>query len=376
MKFSVQRDSFIRLLSRAQGIVEKKSTVTVLSHILLETVADGRIKLTCTDYDVVLLDSCPATIEREGRVVLSGKALFDIVKVLPSVDISVEKDASERVEISTTNSHFILSGYDPDDFPRIEKADSEAGFTLPVVALRRMLAKTSFCMSQEEVRMNLNGIFFDIQKDSEDNVTFACVATDGHRLAKAVQIFAGMDIPFESKGVIIHRKGIQELRKLLDSEASDVHVGFGAGEVVFRVGSAALFVREIDDDYPDYQAVIPSDFTRQFVVDVPELLDGMKRVSPLVDPNVQTVKMEVRPENLVLSAANAQLGRCETTLFADYEGEPFVVGFNQRYLLDCVTSVESPQVSVRMTEPGAPCLVVPSNPEEGTVFVLMPIDEA
>jgi len=375
MKFSVQRDSFIRLLSRAQGIVEKKSTVTVLSHILLET-AEDKVKLTCTDYDVVLLDSCPAQIEREGKVVLSGKALFDIVKVLPSVDISIEKDASERVEISTNNSHFTLSGFDPDDFPRIEKAESEAGFVLPVGALRRMLAKTAFCMSQEEVRMNLNGIFFDIGKDAEDNVTFSCVATDGHRLAKASQLFAGLDVPFDAKGVIIHRKGIHELRKLLDSEVNDVHVGFGAGEVVFRVGSAALFVREIDDDYPDYQAVIPGEFTRQFVVDVPELLDAMKRVSPMVDPNVLTVKLEVRPENLLLSSANAQLGRCETTLFADYEGEPFVVGFNQRYLLDCVSSVDSPQVAVRMTEPGAPCLVVPSNPEEGTMFVLMPIDEA
>jgi len=375
MKFSVQRDSFIRLLSRAQGIVEKKTTVSVLSHIMLETL-DGQVKLTCTDYDVVLLDSCPAQIEREGKVVLSGKALFDIVKVLPSVDISVDKDSAERVEITTSNSRFTLSGFDPDDFPRIEKADSEAGFMLPVGTLRRMLGKTAFCMSQEEVRMNLNGIYFDIDKDAEDNVKFACVATDGHRLAKAGETFSGLDIPFESKGVIIHRKGIQELRKLLDSEVTDVHVGFGAGEVVFRVGSAALFVREIDDDYPNYQAVIPSEFTRQFVVDVPELLDGMKRVSPLVDPNVQTVKLEVRQDKLVLSAANAQLGRCETELFADYEGEPFVVGFNQRYLLDCISSVESPQVAVRMTEPGAPCLVVPSNPEEGTMFVLMPIEEA
>jgi len=375
MKFSVQRDNFARLLSRAQGIVEKKSTIAVLSHLLLETVGEDEIKLTCTDYDVVLMDRCPATVEREGRAVISGKTLYDIVKVLPSVDIELEKETGERLLMQAGNSKYNLSGFDPDDFPRIEKSDSEPGFSVPVSAFRRMLAKSAFCMSQEEARPNLNGIFFDIKRKEDDSTSFACVATDGHRLAKVECVFEGLDLPFDGRGLIVHRKGIAEIKKIMDTETGDVFIGFGSGEIVFRVGNAALFVREIDEEYPDYESVIPSGFTRHFSVDGSELLEAMRRVLPLTDPNILTVKMEVRPESLILSSANAQTGFGETSVYADYEGEPFVIGFNHKYLQDSTAAVEAPQVLVKMTDSGAPCLIEPSNPDEGALYVLMPIEE-
>ncbi len=242
-------------------------------------------------------------------------------------------------------------------------------------AFKKMLTKTSFCMSTEEARMNLNGVFFDISRDDDEKVAFACVATDGHRLAKVEHAFEGIDLPFDSRGVIVHRKGIFEIKKILDTESGDLFIGFGSGEIVFRVGNAALFVREIDEEYPDYESVIPADFTRAFTVDVPELLEGMRRVLPLSDPNALTVKMEVRPETLILSSANAQTGFGETSIFADYDGKPFVVGFNQRYLQDSAAAIEAPQLSVKMAEPGSPCLVEPSDPEEGALYVLMPVEE-
>jgi DNA polymerase III subunit beta len=375
MKFSVQRDNFIRLLGRAQGVVEKKSTVAVLSHLLLETVGDDGIKLTCTDYDVVLMDHCPAVVERDGKAVISGKTIFDIVKVLPSLDIQLDKGKDERIHISAGTSKYDLAGLDPDDFPRIEKDDSEPGFSLPIKEFRRMLAKSAFCMSTEEARMNLNGIYFDIKKNDDGKVSLACVSTDGHRLAKVERVFEGLELPFDNRGVIVHRKGVTELKKIMDSEIGDVHVGFASGEVVFRVGTAALFVREIDEEYPDYESVIPDEFNRHFVVDVPDLVEAMRRVVPMADPNSLTVKMEVRPEALVLSSANSQTGFGETSIYADYDGTPFVVGFNQRYLHDCVTAVEAPQVLVKMTEPGSPCVLEPSDPDEGSLFVLMPVEE-
>jgi len=375
MKFSVQRDHFVRLLSRAQGIVEKKSTIAVLSHLLLETVGEDQLKLTCTDYDVVLMDRCPAHVEKEGRAVVSGRTLFDIVKVLPSVDIEVHKEEGERIRLAAGPSKYNLSGFDPDDFPRIEKGDSEPGFALPIKVFKRMLIKSAFCMSQEEARMNLNGVHFDIRKDDDEQLFFSCVATDGHRLAKVEHIFQNLGVSVGSQGVIVHRKGITEVKKILDTETGDVFIGFGSGEVVFRAGNAALFVREIDEEYPDYESVIPDSSERKFVVDVPELLEGMRRVLPMADPNVLTVKMEVRPEQLVLSSANAQTGFGETSFYADYEGETFVVGFNQRYVQDCASVVESPQLMFRMTEPGAPCILEPSNPEEGVLYVLMPVEE-
>ncbi len=375
MNFTVQRDEFARLLSRAQGIVEKKSTIAVLSHLLLETVGDDEIKLTCTDYDVVLMDRCPAQVVKEGRAVISGKTLFDIVKVLPNVDISVQKKDGERILVEAGKSKYNLSGFDPDDFPRIEKGESEPGFSIPVAAFKKMLAKTAFCMSNEEARMNLNGVYFDIRKDDDEKVSFACVATDGHRLAKVEHSFEGIELPFENRGIIVHRKGITEVKKICDTEGGEIFIGFGSGEIVFRVGNASLFVREIDEEYPDYESVIPVDFTRTVVVEVRELLEGMRRIMPLTDPNALTVKMEVRPETMILSSANAQTGFGETSLYADYDGDAFVVGFNQRYLQDSAAAIESQQLSLKMSDADSPCLAEPSDPEEGALYVLMPVEE-
>jgi DNA polymerase-3 subunit beta len=378
MKFSVQRDGFARLLARAQGIVEKKSTIAVLSSLLLETVGEDQIKLTCTDYDVVLLDRCPARVEREGRAVVNGKTLYDIVKVLPStVEIDITKEAGERLLVKAGSSSYNLSGFDPDDFPRIEKADKEPGISIPISVFRKMLAKTSFCMSTEEARMNLNGLYFRFRKDDDNNTVFSCVATDGHRLAKVEQVFEKLAIPFEEEeGLIVHRKGVVEVRKIMDSETGEIFIGFSSGEVVFRVGSAALFVRQIDEEYPDFEGVIPREHTRKFSVDVSEFMESMRRVVPLTDPNVLTIKIAVRPESLVLSSANSQTGSGETSMYADYDGEAFAVGFNQRYLQDAISAIEAPQAVLKMTDSGSPCLVEPSNPDEGTLYVLMPLEDA
>ena len=376
MKFSVQRDQFIKMLSRAQGIVEKKSTIAVLSHLLLETDGDNAIKLTCTDYDVVLMDRCPAQVEKEGKAVIGGKTLYDVMKVLPSVDVKFSKESGERIVIDAGNTNYVLSGADPDDFPRIEKEDEEPSFTVPISTFRKMLAKTAFCMSQEEARLNLNGILFDLREEA-DGMTFICVATDGHRLAKVERLLAGKEPPVDlENGIIVHRKGITEVRKIIDSETGDVSIGFASGEVVFRAGNAALYVREIDEEYPDYTSVIPSGFESEFAVDGPELIEGMRRVLPLTDPNVLTVKLAVEAEKLVISSANPQTGSGQTSVYADFSGTPFSVGFNHRYLLDSASAVEAPQLVFRFTDPGAPCLLEPSDPDEGLVYVLMPIDES
>ena len=375
MKFSVQRDQFIRILSRAQGVVEKKSTIAVLSHVLIETVDKEAIKLTCTDYDVVLMDSCPAQVEQEGKAVVSGKLLYDIIKVLPSVDVSFEKADEERINLEAGKSKYRLSGFDPDDFPRIEKEDKEPAFTMPISAFRRMIAKTAFCMSNEEARMNLNGILFDLRAE-EKGMTFICVATDGHRLAKVEHFLEGKEIPTDIEGgVIVHRKGVHEVRKILDTETGDVSIGFSSGEVVFRAGNAALFVREIDEEYPDYESVVPDSFDNQTTVDTAELIEGMGRVLPLTDPTILTVKLTLKPEAVMLSAANAQNGAGETTVFAEYDGEEREIGFNHRYLLDSASAIEAPQLYLRVSQPGAPCLLVPAEENEKALYVLMPIDE-
>ena len=184
------------------------------------------------------------------------------------------------------------------------------------------------------------------------------------------------ELPFTAKSVIVHRKGVTEVKKILEGESGDVFLGFGSGEVLFKCGTAALYVREIDEEYPDYRSVIPDSFSRELTVSGAELVAAMKRVLPLADPAVSVVKLEVRPETLHVSSTNPQSGTGETTIFADYSGETFSVGFNHRYLLESASAVQSEQLRIRMNEPGTPCEVVPLDPEEKAIYVLMPIEEA
>ncbi len=375
MKFSVQRDQFVRILSRAQGIVDRKSTIAVLSHVLLETQGDDAIRLTCTDYDLVLIDRCPARVEREGKAVVGGKTLFDVIKVLPSVDVQFEKTDGERIHLEATNSEYSLPGFDPADFPRIQKLDKEPSFSIPTATLRRLLTKTGFCMSHEEARINLNGVFLEL-KSVEEGLLVTCVATDGHRLAKTEAVLNGQELPTdEEMKVIIHRKGIIELKKILDGETGECSVGFSSGEAVFRVGNASLYVREIDEEYPDYSSVIPREEATEVRVEGPEFLEGLKRVLPLADPSLLTVRLDIKKDGIILSSANAQTGSGQTQIFAEYEGEERSVTFNHRYLVESCSVVESPGLIFRLFEGRSLCIVVPSDPDEKALFVLMPVDE-
>lgn len=377
MKFVVQRDHFARLLSRAQGIVEKKSTVAVLSQVLIESVGEETIKMTCTDYDVVLIDRCPARILRQGRIVIPGRSIFDIVKVLPSVDIEIETSSDNSILVKAANRKYNLAAMDPDDFPRIEKPDTEPSVDVPVAIMRGLIRKTSFCMSQEEVRLNLNGVLFSFQSEA-DGVRLTCVATDGHRLAKVGSVLPGAVLPsLASNDVIVHRKGILEIKKIIEAETGNVTIGFlpGQSEVVFKVGSASLYVRLIEESFPDYESVIPAYSSNNLKISQRELVEEMRGVAPLADPQQLSVRMEMKAENLKITAQDPNKGSASTEMFAEFDGEPLFIGFNYKYLLEALEAVETERVVFKLTDSSSPALLQPENEGEDFSYVLMPVDD-
>lgn len=375
MKFTVQRDFFARLLSRAQGIVEKKTTLTILSQVLLETVGKDTLKLTCTDYDVVLVDTCPASIEREGRLVISGKALNDVIKVLPNADVQVEKLPNDGISLRSGSSKFELNGAPSDDYPRIEKPEPEHTLNLPINVFKRMLNKVAFCMSQEEARMNLNGVLFDFQSTPE-GVTLFLVATDGHRLARCAATFEGKSAP-NTKGsdVIVHRKGIQEVRRILEGETGEVTIGFGSGEVVFKVGTTSLYVRLIDESYPDYNSVIPSGFNSKVTVELGSLAVAMRVVSAVTDPNLLTVRLDISGDKMEVASANPATGKGSHDVFISFDGETTRIGFNYRYLQEALNAVDSKELVIKLLDGSSPAVVEPNDPTEQFTYVIMPVEE-
>ncbi len=377
MKFTVQRETFTRLVSKAQGIVEKKSTLTVLSQVMMETTGTDGVRMVCTDYDVVLMDQCPATVEKEGRFVTSGKLLHDVLKNLSGgADVVIETLDNHKYRLTCGKFTYDLNSTPVDDYPRIEKPEPAQSIALPVNVFKKLLNKTAFCMSQEEARMNLNGVFFDF-KEVPDGVTLICVATDGHRLAKATATFEGKVVPGDRSGdTIVHRKGIQEVRKLLEGESGELTIGFGAGEVMFKVGSSALYVRLIEERYPDYESVIPTGFNGKVTAEHQELVNGLRAMIAVTDPNILTVRLDiVGKEMMSMGSANPAHGHGRGEVPVSYDGEPTRIGFNYRYFNEALGVIEANEVVIKLIEPGAPAVIEPADPTESFTYVIMPVDE-
>jgi DNA polymerase-3 subunit beta len=201
------------------------------------------------------------------------------------------------------------------------------------------------------------------------------VATDGHRLAVLEREIPGTSVPFKEKQAIVHRKGVLELRRLLeDAGDGEASVGFSMGEIVFRAGQAALFVRQIDEEYPNYTGVIPAKFVGELKANRAELIQAVKIASPIVDSHSQGIRVNVGKDRVVILGSRADLGNVETEIFADYEGPEMTIGYNYRFLLDSLTNVDSEQVVLWITGTESPSLVRPVDPAERSQFVVMPME--
>lgn len=377
MKFTIQRSEFLGALVGVGGVAESKSLIAVLSHVLMEIRSDDRTILhtTVTDYDVVLQHRAELddTAGRIGAVAVPAKPLHAILKMLPEIAIDVNVDpAAHRVEIEAGKSRYELFGMDPEDYPARPEAQTPTAMTVPRTVLKSMLGKVAFAMSNEEARLNLNGVLFEVKAGR-----FRMVACDGHRLA-TTWFEPDKDGPMylDCKG-IVHASGIKSLGKVLDATASDVTLEhFKSGDFIFDIGErTVLSVREIDEEYPDWSSIIPEpEGMTTFNVDVAEILEALRRVKPVVDANTLTVKIVVENESLTISAENAMLGRGSVNIYADYGGPVGrTVGFNHAYIGDVLSKIDSPQAIFELYEHGT-CIIRPSDPDEAALYLVQAVE--
>src|SRR5688500_18521004 len=275
MEFRIAADELRKALYRAQGIVERKTTMPILANVLVTAGKNG-VSVTAFDLDIGVVSEHPAEVTKPGAVTLSAKYVFDIVQNLPEAHVTLRKLPNNYAEISSGSAHFKIVGMAPEEYPKLPKEESTPLIKVSGGTLLEMIKKTSFAISSDETRYILNGVFFEPKEGGKVRM----VATDGHRLSLIERDMEG-DFKLKS-GVIIPRKGLLELKRLLD-EAPDAecHLGFAESSALFKKPGLTMVMRLIDGQFPEYQRVIPKEGERKLNVPKVRLTEGLKRISLL-----------------------------------------------------------------------------------------------
>jgi len=372
MKLTIDKADLQRGLSRLQAIVEKRSSMPILANVLATASGKGetgRLELAATDLEVGIRGSQPAKISKPGALTISARKLYDIVRELPDEPIQLEATPNAYLDIRCGRSRFTLAGTDAAEYPTLPDFSPGRLVRLQAAVLSQMIEGTMYAASMDETRYNLNGVYFEVVPETG---RIRMVATDGHRLA-LVERTAGSDVSGLASGVIVPRKGLAELKRLVDEEdADEVELGFEGNSGLVRKGDVTLVMRLIEGEFPNYKQVIPKQSDHHLTLPGEALVRALRRVALLSAEHSRAVRLELENGKLQLSSRTPDLGEAQEELDVDYAGPTISIGFNARYLLDCLSALGAKEVRLGLRDGGSPVEVRPTDDLE-SVAVVMPM---
>ncbi len=377
MKLTIERAALLKALSHVQSVVERRTTIPILSNVLLRADA-GQLALSATDMDVEIVERVAARIERDGQTTAPAHTLYDIVRKLregAQVELETPSKAGGRNEmvLRSGRSTFTLACLPPEDYPVMSAGELPHRFALTAADLRTLVDRTRFAISTEETRYYLNGIYLHTTKSNEAPVVRA-VATDGHRLARFEM--AAPDGAAGMPGIIVPRKTVLELRKLVDEGDEEVQISLGETKIRVAVGAAELTSKLIDGTFPDYDRVIPAGNDKLLEVECKSFAEAVDRVSTISTERSRAVKLAIDRGSLTVSATSPENGVAVEELEARYDSMPLEIGFNSRYLLDITDQIGGEYVRLKMADAGSPTILCDAAPEANgasALYVLMPM---
>lgn len=370
MKLVINRGELLRGLGHVTSVVERRTTIPILSNVSLTAAEDG-LHLKATDLEREVIEQTPADVSQPGATTVPAHILYDIARKLPDgAEVEIRRDAEkERLTLTSGHSRFALQTLAAEDFPDLSPGDLSHRFEIGAGDLKRLIDKTRFAISTEETRYYLNGIYLHTATQG-GQPTLRAVATDGHRLAQAeLALPSGAD---GMPGIILPRKTVNELHRLIESSDAAVSVGVSASKARFEIGSVTLTTKLIDGTFPDYARVIPKANDKTLKVRNAEFVSAVDRVSTIASERGKAVKLNLDSDKLVLSVNNPEGGSATEELGADYSAEPLEIGFNAKYLLDIASQIESETTRFLLADAGSPTMVKDDS-DEGALYVLMPM---
>lgn len=362
MHFEIEQDALVEGLSRVIPITQKRTTLPILSHVLIEA-KESKLVLIATDLEVGLKMIYDCAVKEDGSLTVPSKKIYEIIRELRSGPITVEVIENSRIKIIAGQSTFELAGMDAADYPAWAALDDVIFAPVQAADLLYMIDKTLFASSNDEARYNLNGVLFEEEEDQT-----RLVATDGHRLAS---ISRSLGMTLQSK-LIVPKKGLLELRRILEGVKGEISIGFEQKNVVIRTDRFVMTVRLIEGEYPDYRKVIPSGTGRLIKTDRAQLLQTTKRVAILTSERNKGVNVNVTTNLMELTATHPDLGTARDVIDVDYSGDEFTLIINAAYLIEALNVVDSDTITLEYIHKDAPLIIRP-NPVKDYFNLVMPM---
>ncbi len=344
LEITVSRAELLRELTAAQSVVERKTTIPILSNFLFEATqvgagsdGGGRLTITATDLDQSLKTSCAARVKRPGACTIPARKLYDYIRLLPEGDISIKLMDNHWVQIRAGRSNTKMVGMARANFPQVAEFPREGGTKISVPSLKNMVSKTIFAISNEESRYTLNGALLVLKGES-----MAMVATDGHRLAHVEKLNETLEGIVGEKKTLIPRKALSELSSLLgsaDDKTTTMEFADDDSTLFFRVGGRVLTSRKLTGQFPNYEAVLPRDNNKFVIVKSEDLMSAIQRVAQFADERSGAIKIRLEQNELKLSSQSTDAGESEDSIETPYNYDPLVVGFNSQYLIEFLKAI-------------------------------------
>jgi DNA polymerase-3 subunit beta len=369
MEITVSKSELLKELTATQGVVERKTTIPILSNYLFEA-ADDRLSLTATDLDLSLRTSCATKVKKEGSCTIPARKLYDYVKLLPDGDISIKLLENHWISIRCGRSNTKMVGMARANFPTLPVFPTAGAVKIPAKVLRAMIGKTIFAIANEESRYTLNGALMVLKPES-----ITMVATDGHRLAhveRPGEKFEGISGEMKT---LVPKKAMNELRVLLDATDSD-HVEFAKDDstLFFRIGQRLLTSRQLTGQFPNYEAVLPKDNNKSITVKAADFSSAIQRVAQFADERSGAIRMKLEKNELKISSSSTETGESEDSLETAYDGDLVTMGFNSAYLLDFLKASGADQVRLEFKDSQSAGQLRPEEGEDYKYrYIVMPM---
>lgn len=350
MEFTIAKRDFVRGLARTQSIAERKSSMPILSNVLVAAEGASAIRLAATDLAVGVSGTYTADVRSGGSIALGARTLFDIVRALPEEPIHLTVSSTLSAELRCGRSRFRMVGMPGVDFPSLPDASKVEFTSVPSGMVLELVQKTSAAMSQDETRPHLAGALFE-----GDGKILRMVTTDGHRLTKAERKLDGSGMLHFS--MLVPLKGVSELKRLAEDSEGAIGIGTDGSHAFFRregseseAGATLMSVKLVEAAFPPYEQVIPRGHDRVVIAPRPELMEALRRVSLVSQERSLGVKLALEAGKLVVSTENPEIGDASEELDVDYAGSPVTLGFNAKYLLDALSAVDDVEVRMELSK--------------------------
>jgi DNA polymerase III subunit beta len=376
MEFTIGRKDFLRAIARTHAVADRKSSMPILSNIFLETENTGRLRLAATDLYLGVTANASASVKKGGNVAVSARTLFDIVRNLPDGEVHWAVQGNHAVEIRCGKVRFKIPGMPGDEFPPLPSPGDQTFSEIPASVLGELIQLTSYSMSSDDTRPHLAGALFE-----GDGKAIRMVTTDGHRLSKAERRSpeGGAMLNFS---MLIPNKGISELKRLIedvkgergkgDEAEATIGVAMASGNAFFKRDDVRLSVKLSEEQFPPYSKVIPQQQSRRVVMGRVRLLEALRRISLVASDKSGGVRLSIEPGLLKITSESPDVGEGSEELEVDFAGQPVIIGFNARYMVDVLTALPDDEVALELSGELDPGVVRPAGEGE-FIGVIMPM---